>query len=285
MEAEKTLPAVADDVAFSVGQFAAKAAQQPYRAFMRTVVTPRFGLFVSLAGALLGSQMAFLLSAVAGVCATVMALAVCMIIALRSEAARFVALSVGIAPAATLVMLGLPSTDPFAQSLLLYSILLALTLVYRSLFIRAQRPAWVTAAAPRYVGFLPAAVVLGQLLGILSFWLLGDRYPYADTSVGIVWACAVLFALAEELFFRGLIQRQASLVLHPIMAAALSAIVFASFGIAYRSWAAAGVALITGTVLSGLYYMRQSIVITVVANTIAKFAYIALLANFTWHYF
>ncbi|HYH75822.1 MAG TPA: CPBP family intramembrane glutamic endopeptidase, partial [Candidatus Saccharimonadales bacterium] len=252
-------PVAPPAIIFSHGHHAAKQAQHPYLTFFRTVIAPRFTLFYLLFAIILMSQVAFILHPVLGVYATFAALVSCIAIALRHESIRKLAVSVGIIPAATIVTMCLPQGSTFATMVVFYDVLLILSLVYRYMFMTSEPKEDRGLRATGYLKSIPTMLVLGQLLGGLAYIALRDHYAYSDMSFGLVAASAAIFAIAEESFFRGLIQQRAGKVFHPIMGAVLSTLLFATLSLGQGNLLSAGVALVTGAVLSTVYYHKQNV--------------------------
>lgn len=280
------LPDPASGIVFSAGHYAAKAAQHPFRAFYQLVLKPHFWVFAALATTVAGMQLAFLVSPLHGVYATVMALAACMLIAVRSRAARLVAVATAVIPAATLLALCVSGSSSFVRACVLYGALLALGITYRLQF--AGTPAFQGRGPVRAGAFarlLPGMVVLGQALGALAYVALQHQYAYGGIAVGTVVGAAVLFAITEEIFFRGLLQPSAATVLHPGMAAVLSAVLYAAVHLGAGNWVAVAVAAVTGAVLAAVYYKTRSVALTVALNITAKLVFMGLLTTLAWGYF
>jgi membrane protease YdiL (CAAX protease family) len=265
----------------------AKRAQHPYRSFMREVLAPRFWLFYYIAAAIASSQIAFRINATVGVYATFAALVICLVLAIRYQFARTLAISVAIIPLASIIAMCIPQTSAFGQAVVFYDAILILALVYRFMFTLTEPRHTDTSLRPsEYVKALPTLLILGQLIGGSAYLLLSQgHYDYAGTAFGIVVGAAILFAIAEEMLFRGLVQSQGRTVFHPVMGAILSTTLGVVLSIGQGVWQASLVALISGAVLAAVYHRKPNLLLTIVLNASAKIVYVLLLANFAWGYF
>jgi membrane protease YdiL (CAAX protease family) len=124
-------------------------------------------------------------------------------------------------------------------------------------------------------------MVTGQLLGVFGYAMLRHQYLYGHTSLSLVAATCVVFAIAEEVLLRGLIQQRASKVIHPAMAATLSALLSGCLAIGHRgSWMSPFVSLIAGIVIAFTYYKKQNLLLTMTINISMKLTYVGLIAGF-----
>jgi membrane protease YdiL (CAAX protease family) len=238
------------------------------------------GLFFGIAGAVALSQLALWWKPLAGVYANAGLFALLLGLALWKESFRKLAISVAILPIAIMIDLCLPQGNAFGQAAVFYDAILLLTLVYRFMF-ALDEPIKSTALKLRGYAFaLPLMAVLGQLLGVLGYGMLRHQYAFKNISLPLVAVTACVFALTEEMFFRGLIQQRAAKVMHPAIAAALSTILFALANIGYGTILAPLYALIAGAVLSVTYYKKQNLLLTFTINAMSKLAYVGLLATF-----
>jgi len=217
---------------------------------------------------------------VAGVVVNAAVLAFLIGLALWREPVRKLATSVAILPVVTLLSLSLPATNAFAESAVIYASLLLLTLVYRYIFTLDQPLTFSRLTLRGYGLALPLMVVLGQVLGVLAYGLQRHSYSFSATPTALVALAAVVFAAAEEMFFRGLVQQQAAKVMHPVIAAILSAGLYTIVSINHATILAPLFGLITGAVLAATYYKKQNLILTTTINAAAKLTYIGLLAAF-----
>jgi membrane protease YdiL (CAAX protease family) len=190
-------------------------------------------------------------------------------------------LSAAIIPVALMINLSLPLSSVFAQTTVFYAALLVLGLIYRFVF-TLDNPIEESRMSLRgYATFLPLMMIIGQLLGVLGYGLLRHQYLYGHTSLPLVAATSVVFAIAEEVVFRGLIQQRASKIMHPIVAAMMSALLSFCLTIGHRgSWMTPLIGLIAGIVLATTYYKKQNLILTMTINISMKLAYVGLIAGF-----
>jgi membrane protease YdiL (CAAX protease family) len=205
-----------------------------------------------------------------------------MSLALWAERFRTLAISAAILPLALMVNLSLPHTSVFVQTTVFYITILLLTLIYGYLF-ALDVPVKVSALGKKYVILLPFMVVVGEILGLVGYSFLYHHYALHSTSLALVAAVSVVFAIAEEMFFRGLLQQQASKLLHPGVAAALSVVAYTFMGVSHGTILTALFALIAGIVLSTTYYFKQNLVLTTTINACMKLTYVGLIATFIMH--
>jgi membrane protease YdiL (CAAX protease family) len=224
-------------------------------------------------------QVALLWRPVLGVYATAASLLLLLALSHWSEKARKLAISAAILPTTMLVGISLPQQDAFARSAVFYDAILLLALVYGYVF-TMNEPRSATSLGKKYIILLPLMVVIGQALGALGFGMLRGQFPYHGTSLSLVASTAVVFAIAEELLFRGLIQQQAMKVVHPIMAATIAALSYAAVFAAHGSYLPVVFALISGAILSTVYYFKQNLILTTTTNIAMKLVFVGLMATF-----
>lgn len=229
--------------------------------------------------AVAGPQAALFWRPVLGVYATAASFIMLMALALLSDKARKLAIAVAIIPTTMLVSISLPQQDAFARSAEFYDAILLLALVYGYMFTMHEKRSTLS-LGKKYLIFLPLMVVIGQALGALGFGLLRGQYPYHGTPLSLVASTAVIFGIAEELLFRGLIQHQASKVVHPMVAAIIGTLVYAAIFAAHGSFLPVVFAVIAGAVLSTIYYYKKNLVLTTTVNVAMKLLYVGLLATF-----
>ena len=237
-----------------------------------------YALIITLAIA--SAQLTLLGRPTVGVYVNAGALAVLVCLALWRESISQLAISAAIIPVSMMVVLSIPQTTVFARTSVLYSSILLLGLIYRFAFTVEQSVRNTSLTLKGYAFTLPLMIVLGQLLGVIGYGLLREHYIFDNTSLPLVAAAAVVFAIAEETLFRGLIQQRAAEVMHPVLAAVLSAVLFTFVSIDNTTVIVPLFALLLGTVLSFTYYKKQNLLLTITINAAAKLTYIGLLASF-----
>ena len=123
-------------------------------------------------------------------------------------------------------------------------------------------------------------IVIGEVVGVLGYALLCDHYAFRGVPILQAVMAIVTFAVAEEMLFRGMIQRQAARVVHPIVAAVLAAALYTTIFIGHTSALNTSFALVAGTVLSVVYYFKPHVLLTTTANIVMKLSYFGLIATF-----
>lgn len=231
--------------------------------------------------AIAASQLTLFWKPAVGIYINAMAFALLVGLALWQKTARQLAISVAILPVATMISLSLPETTAFAQIMVFYDAILVLGLIYRFVFTLDYPLKNTSLKASGYLLAVPLMLVIGQLLGAVGYGLLRNQYGYGDTPLPLVAAAAVVFAIAEETLFRGLIQQRGSQVLNPVIAGAMTAILYALFTFGHTgSWLTPLFGLIMGTTLAVIYYKKQNLILTISVNAAAKLTYVGLMATF-----
>jgi len=238
-----------------------------------------FWIFVFIAIVIVGDQITLSTRSLAGVYANALALVLLIGLALWKKQARMLAISASILPAANMVNLALPQNTVLAQTVVFYSSLLILALVYRFMFALDQPIEKSKLGKRGYLTILPLMILVGQLLGVIGYFMLRHHYSFSITPLPLLAACSIIFAFTEETFFRGLIQQQGSMVLNPALAALLSLIVFTSATIGHVTILSPLFALIAGLVLVTTYFKKQNLILTITINAVAKLVYIGLVAG------
>jgi membrane protease YdiL (CAAX protease family) len=161
-----------------------------------------------------------------------------------------------------------------------YDVILVLGLIYRFMFTLDYPLKETRLSLKEYAFSLSLMAVAGEALGVIGYGMLRHHYVFGNTSLPLIAATVVVFALAEETLFRGLIQQRASRVMHPVLAALLSTMLFTFVSISTMTVLAPLFSLILGTVLAFTYAKRPNLVLTSTINILAKLTYIGLMASF-----
>lgn len=227
------------------------------------------------------SQALFLLRPVAGAYAAALAFMLLVLFAGIVERYRSLATGAALLPLATIVSFSLPQETALAQTVVFYGALLGLGAMYLYLLrgegtLLRPKHGWRT-----YAYGVPAVIILGELIGGLAY-LLQDAYPFDGSKTLLVGGAVIVFAIAEEVVFRGLIQRQAGRLFHPAVAAVLAAVLYAGASIGFGSWPAFWTALAAGGVLAAVYAVTRSILLTTILNMTAKLVFLGLLATYLY---
>lgn len=228
------------------------------------------------------SQLTLLWRPVVGIYFNAAALAILVGIALWKDKLQQTAISVAIIPTATMIVLALPQTTLFAQTVVFYDAILVLAIIYRLMFTLDYPLGFTRMTLKGYGLAVPLMLVLGEVLGLLGYGMLRHHYTFGHTSLPLVAASVVVFALAEETLFRGLIQQRASQIMHPMVAALLTTMLFTFAGINNITYLAPLFSLILGAVLSYTYTKKQNLLLTGSINALAKLTYVGLMASFVF---
>jgi membrane protease YdiL (CAAX protease family) len=197
--------------------------------------------------------------------------------------ALWLAISAAILPVAMMITLSLPETSTFAQSVVFYCAILLMGLIYRFMFTLDEPVSNSKLKLGGYILALPLSLVIGQALGAAGYGLLRHQYTFGHTALPLVAVASVVFAISEEVLFRGLIQQRAAKVLHPGLAAVLSAVLYAGFTFGHAgSYLAPLFGLIMGITLAITYYRKNNLILTIAINAASKLAYVGLMASFVF---
>jgi membrane protease YdiL (CAAX protease family) len=225
-------------------------------------------------------QVLLLTKPLLGAYASVITIACLGGIAARNEQATIPAVTIAILPIAYLISLAFPQTTTLDQSLVFYDAILIQAVIYRYLVMQ-DKDIFPTGLRLRsYVYLIPSFVVLGQLLAILGYGLLRHQHLFAGTPDDRVAISLVIFAVAEELLFRGLIQHSTSKVINPKLAVLITATLYTAASIPQGSVTVSIFAAIVGTILSTAYYFKPSILMTTATNLTSKLLLLGLLMTF-----
>ena len=244
-------------------------------------LTKNIWIFFVILIALGGAQAALFIQPIVGAYITGIAFALLVGLALWKEKVRELAVSAAILPAATMISLSLPQTTAFAQITIFYVIILALALVYRFVLTLDYPLSRTSMSRRSYLYAIPLMIVIGEVLGAGGYGLLRHQYPFDHTALPLVAAALAVFAIAEEMMFRGLIQQQGSLTLNAKVAAVLSAVLYTLYLFGHTgSWLSPLMGGIMGIVLAFVYYKKPNLLLTITLNMAAKLTYVGLMASF-----
>ena len=240
-------------------------------------------LLFAISQALVVVQVTLFVNPMAGVYLNAIVFALLVRVAIAHDKARKLAISAAILPVANMISLSLPQTSSFARTVIFYDAILILGLIYRFMF-TLNDPTKSTQLTRRgYLFVLPSMIILGQVLGGLGYFMLRHQYTFGHTALPLVAATSVIFAISEEILFRGLIQRSAAKIFHPITAALFTALIYTAFSFGHSgSYLAPIFGLLLGSTLSAIYYKKQNLVLTMTVNAVTKLVYIGLMATFVF---
>jgi membrane protease YdiL (CAAX protease family) len=207
-------------------------------------------------------------------------LALLMLLAAKYDRVRNVVLASAIIPLLGMINLTFIQQSAFEQTAVLYGAMLVLSVVYR-IILRQRTPAHrVPVIRPQYATFLFAAVIFGSLLGVLSYKLLSTSYVFGGVPVAKVLILAIFGAVSEESFFRGLIQRQASVAMPRTIAVWYTALLYITLSLShFTPWSIAA-GLISTITLSFFYRRFPNLWLTTILNCTSKLVYLALIAKY-----
>jgi membrane protease YdiL (CAAX protease family) len=247
-------------------------------------IAKRYWVIAWIGLALLVIQLSLLVKSDLGVYVNALSLASLVALALKQAKYRQLALAAAVLPAATMVTLSLPQSSHFGQAVIFNDALFILAIIYRFGFDYRLPIAVTRLKAINYAIFLPVMLVIGEALGLIGFGLLRHHTGFGSLSLPGAAIALTLFALAEETYFRGLIQQRASLVFNPKLAAALTAILYAVFSASQGGgYLSLLYGLLAGVVLSTTYSKKPNLVLTFTINAASKLLFVGLLASFVIH--
>jgi membrane protease YdiL (CAAX protease family) len=215
-----------------------------------------------------------------GVYVNAAAFVILLAVALMSEKLRQLATSTAILPVTYMAMLCLGHFSPLSTALIYYEILLALTLIYRHVFkldesLDARRFSW------RSLPLIPTMILCGEALGVVGYALLRKHYAFYGEPLTLTLSSAVLFAIVEESYFRGLLQNLSTKATRPLWGVVTSVFMYAALNVSHQSLITIVFAAIAGLVLSLAYMLKQSLFLTSIMNATMKVIFIGTLYVFT----
>lgn len=237
-------------------------------------------LLVLYAVLLVGTQVGLVLVPALGLSLNVFTLFVLTGGALLRDQVRKVSISLAIIPIAQMTSSTIITHNAFLAAAVLYSLLLVLTLVYRYMF-TLDEPTEATRLRLKGHAFgLPLMLVLGESLGGLGYAFLRHHYQYTHISLPLVAAACIVFAFAEEMLLRGLVQQQASRIAHPVVAVVLTSVLYTTLAFNHTTFLTLGPAVAMGTALALVYHYKRNLLLSVTINAAAKLTYVGLVATF-----
>lgn len=227
---------------------------------------------------LLVSQSLWLLLPSVGIYANQLALGLLLVLGLHHQQVRHLALSAAILPTLNVCIALFDQPTRSLQLAVAYVILLALTLVYRSVFTLDKSLTSDKLNKTEYFYAVPLMIVLGQIIGVVAAFMAGhSENQIIHLPLVLALAVATLAAITEELFFRGLIQQYALKLLHPVTAVALTTLIFTPFVVGSGSWWIIVPALLASVVLSTVYCHKQNLTLTTTLNLTVKLVFVGII--------
>lgn len=182
-------------------------------------------------------------------------------------------------PMANLIIVTLPIEQPFARMATFYSILFGFATIYRLLLLRGH--VFPQLRSGRGHSYIAASLAVGAGLGILaSIALLGAPSWLSGVSLWLLIPSCVVFAVTEELLFRGLIMEQAARVVAAWRAIILTVIVYACLTLSLTSPENALVGCLSALVLCLTYRFTTNLVTTFAMNVAMKISFVVMLGVF-----
>jgi membrane protease YdiL (CAAX protease family) len=239
-------------------------------------------VFILIVLAVLAGQLGLLWRPDVGVYIEVFTAAALMGIAVWKPRVRTIALSSAIIPIAMMITLSLPNTSNLIQSMIFYDALLVLGLVYRFMFTLDMPTVYTRLTLRGYAAGIGLMLVIGEVLGLIGYALLRHHYTFSSAPLATVAVSSAVFAITEEIFFRGLIQQRAAQIMNPLSAALLTTVLYTVVSIGHITVIATLFSLLLGATLSAIYYKKQNLILTITVNLMTKLTYIGLLATFVY---
>ena len=237
-------------------------------------------LVLGMMGLLVGTQLTLIYDNNLGIYFNILTLLVLILVALFRDNLRQLAISLAILPVVQIVCSTILTKTTFRTASIFYGLLLLLALTYRYMF-TLDEPVEATQLKVKGHAFgIPLMLVLGESLGAIGYGFLRHHYPYLHVSLPLLALASVVFAFAEEMFLRGLVQQQAARVVHPILAAVITCLLYVSLEISHATPLTVGPAIAMGVVLSAVYHIKHNLLLSTTINAAAKLTYIGLVATF-----
>lgn len=227
-------------------------------------------------GTLIISQILLFTSPRIGVYATQVAVAGLLLIALLHDPMRKLALSAAILPVVNGCVILFNQQEAIAQTIILYEALFMTSLIY--VYILADTEAQIKneLTAKNFVQLLPVVFTAGIVLGTIGAAMPGASDNIDSAVLLPLVGLAMFQAVTEELYFRGLFQKYAQRVVHPLTAVVLTAVVFMLFSAHVFTWQIAIFAFISSCIFSLLYYYKRSLLLTMAMNIATKVAILSI---------
>jgi membrane protease YdiL (CAAX protease family) len=284
MHPDNTAPEFSNDLGAPVTyDFAPVWLTQSERSNSRPGFIRRHSLFASLAifAALPAILMAW--NQIAGIYALYLVFAALLVIAVRSERLRNLAVAAAILPVSTMLTICLPHLTHLTDAAVFYGAILSFALVYRRMFASSKTGTVPEAGLVGSLADTIRMVLIGLVFGGEGYLVLRHYYLYQGTPLPLLVTVAVMSAVAEVMLFQGLIQEQASRVMRPSQAAILSTIAFTAANIGSSSWLTAAFAATIGATIAMTYYSTRNLNLAILANVAMKVSFVCLMSSVVIH--
>lgn len=220
------------------------------------------------------SMLAIYINPLLGTYINSITLAILATIAIANENIRKLSISVAILPIIHLFNLSVPQNDLLLRTVIFYSLLLLLTLIYRYLFTLDAPNRKVSLKA---IIALQALLIVTIILGQWQYTALQAYFPFGIDSVALTVFIFILFAVIEEAYFRGLVQAQAIEEVGKKYSVILASVLFGFSFIGPDKPLALVLGVVFGVILSALYVVRRSLILNIAANMLCKLVLIVLI--------
>ncbi len=238
----------------------------------------RPALFLAgLVGLVFAAQLCLAVWPLAGAYLNTIVFMALLAIAVRRPIVRPFALLLAIVPVVAWISLVIPADTP--RLFAIYGVLLALGVAFKLQLPPSQS---LLARVPRLT-FRHYFIALGTgvALGGISLTM-AHAHPIAVLPLAIALPACIVFAFAEELFLRGLVQHQASRVVTANTAALLAIVAGICLSVGQGSVWLILLAFVGHGALSLLYRFLPSLALTTLANSTMKILWVAAV-GFTIH--
>jgi len=200
--------------------------------------------------------------------------------ALVRESLRKLSISLAILPTVQIAHSAIITHNAFQSTTILYVMLLLLALIYRYMFTLDEPVEKSRLKLKGHLFGLPLMIIIGEGLGLIGYAFLRNHYAYTHISLPLICAACIVFAFAEEMFLRGLVQQQAARIVHPLLAAVLAAVIYIPLAISRTSLLTIGPAVAMGIMLAVVYHLKHNLLLSTAINAAAKLTYVGLVATF-----
>ncbi|HEU4913840.1 MAG TPA: CPBP family glutamic-type intramembrane protease [Candidatus Saccharimonadales bacterium] len=231
---------------------------------------------LTIIGSLLGAQMLLLSLPAVGAAANALSLVLLVGLTLRRDKLRSMFVAASVVPMAVFAALALPQHSNAAQAAVLYGTLAALALAYRRMLPTAKSRKKKT--KPNYLFAVPAMLATGAVLGTVSYAIVGDYQSLGAMSLPFAAGMLAGFAVIEEFYFRGVLQRYVRQDVGPTLSVAVAVAAFTALTLPAGNIGLTAVAFITSTTLSVAYRLQTNLILTTVTNVTAKLTLLACIA-------
>lgn len=239
--------------------------------------------FLVFATAIVLSQALLALFPKPGLYIVALAFVVLMGLGLIFVQARPLAISCSIIFVANIVAIGVNPHHVLSATALYVGTILLLAVIYRYIFDPHIFSKAHHFSFEQYRALLPQMIIMGQIIGVLGYLTLKHHYAYGHINGWLIGGVVLAFAMAEEYLLRGLIQKQALHIFHPVIAALLSVLTGVCLYFNHYFWIALPAVLLLQISCATVYNYKQNLFLTITLNAAAKLSYVGLITAFVLH--